>query len=152
MIIRRIQGATRTLGKSQGFMGLPVKDTTIHDAVTGPDTPAMETAWEPTPDELEAIQRGASIILRVIGRAHPPVMLSVSGVPEPEQHRLAAALMKVIEERFPEGINEPTGSECLAALAALAGWVTASLSDEALPLFHEVVQSSREMFREAAQS
>jgi hypothetical protein len=41
----------------------------------------METAWLPTPKEIEAINAGAPIILRVIGVAHPPVMVEVGEVP-----------------------------------------------------------------------
>jgi hypothetical protein len=81
MQIGRIQGCTRVLGKSQGYLGLPLRDVIINDSVTGPKTPAMETAWFPTPKELEAINAGAPIILRVIGTAHPPVMIETGEVP-----------------------------------------------------------------------
>lgn len=81
MQIGMIEGMTRVLGKSQGYLGLPLRDIVIDSTVTGPDTPAMETAWFPTPDEIAAINAGASIILRVLGRAHPPVMLMVGSEP-----------------------------------------------------------------------
>lgn len=71
MQIGRIQGATRVLGKSQGYMGLPVRDE-----VQG-DTPVMVTAWHPTPKEIEAIEAGATIYLHVCGVAHPPVKMEV---------------------------------------------------------------------------
>ncbi len=61
MQIGRIEGCTRVLGKSQGYLGLPLRDITINDSVNGPDTPAMETAWFPTPAELEAISAGAPV-------------------------------------------------------------------------------------------
>jgi hypothetical protein len=77
MIIGRIQGFTRVLGKSQGYIGLPLLDTEVHDTVTGPGTPAMQTASEPTPAEIAAINQGQPIILTVLGTAHPPVMLTV---------------------------------------------------------------------------
>lgn len=80
MQIGRIEGATRVLGKQQGYLGLPVRDETIDDAVNGPNTRAMVTAWLPTPAELTALNAGAAIHLRVLGTAHPPVMLSV-GLP-----------------------------------------------------------------------
>jgi hypothetical protein len=35
-----------------------------------------ESAWEPTPAELEALNRGASVVLRVYG-GQPPVWLYV---------------------------------------------------------------------------
>lgn len=82
MQIGHIQGCTRTLGKSQGYLGLPLRDIVINDTVTGPNTPAMETAWFPTPDEIAAINSGAPVILRVVGTGHPPVMLLTGEVPE----------------------------------------------------------------------
>lgn len=77
MLIKRIDGATRVLGKSQGYRGLPVLD---HDADDG--THMMMSAWEPTPEEIQKIVAGAPIYLTVVGFAHPPVMLSVGAVPE----------------------------------------------------------------------
>lgn len=82
MEIGRIQGCTRVIGRSQGYYGLPLRDIVINDNVTGPETPAMETAWLPTPDELAALNAGAPIILRVVGRGHPPVMLYAGSTPE----------------------------------------------------------------------
>lgn len=82
MIIARITGATRVLGKSQGYLGLPLRDELIHDTVNGPGTPAIVTAWEPTPDELARLNAGAFVQLRIIGTGHPPVMLEVGEVPE----------------------------------------------------------------------
>lgn len=80
MIVRRINGATRVIGKSQGYLGLPLRDIVISDSVNGPGTPAMESAWEPTPNELMAIKNGRSVILRTLGTIHPPVMLYVDSV------------------------------------------------------------------------
>lgn len=85
MISKRIEGATRTIGKSQGYIGLAIRDATINCAVNGVDTPCMETAWEPTPDELARLNAGAPVILRVLGAAHPPVMLEVAPLPHPER-------------------------------------------------------------------
>lgn len=94
MEIGRIIGATRVLGKSQGYWGLPVRDeaqnlgdlphmlhTLENSAVTGPDTPVMVTAWIPSPDELAALAAGAPIYLNIVGIAHPPVRLSVGEPP-----------------------------------------------------------------------
>lgn len=69
--IGRIQNATRVLGKSQGYLSLPVRDE-IHDG-----TPVMVTAWHPTPKEIEALQAGASVYLHILGTAHPPVYMTV---------------------------------------------------------------------------
>jgi hypothetical protein len=81
MQIGRIEGCTRVLGKSQGYLGLPLRDVVINCTVGGEGTPAMETAWFPTPKEIEAINAGAPVILRVVGTGHPPVMLEVGEVP-----------------------------------------------------------------------
>lgn len=77
MQIGMIEGMTRVIGKSQGYIGLPLKDFTYADG-----TPAMESAWFPTPKELEALAAGAPVILEVLGSGHPPVKLSVGKVPE----------------------------------------------------------------------
>jgi len=82
MQIGRIEGCTRVIGKSQGYIGLPLRDIAINDSVNGPNTPAMETAWFPTPDELAALNAGAPVILRVLGNGHPPVMLYTGNLPE----------------------------------------------------------------------
>lgn len=82
MQIGRIEGTTRMLGKSQGYLGLPVRDVVLNCSVNGPETPAMETAWHPTPAELEALNSGASVVLRVLGVLHPPVMVYVGQPPE----------------------------------------------------------------------
>ncbi len=82
MEIGRIQGCTRIIGRAQGYYGLPLRDIVINDSVTGPNTPAMETAWLPTPDEIAAIAAGAPIILRVVGTGHPPVMIYTGEVPQ----------------------------------------------------------------------
>ncbi len=82
MLIGRIDGATRVLGKSQGYLGLPVRDGVINCSVGGEDTPCMTTAWMPTPAELEALNAGAAIHVTLIGTAHPPIMLEVGPAPE----------------------------------------------------------------------
>lgn len=81
MQIGMIAGHTRIIGKSQGYLGLPIRDITTECTVNGPETPAMETAWLPTPAEIAAINAGASIILRILGTGHPPVMLYVGEEP-----------------------------------------------------------------------
>ncbi len=73
MIIQRIDGTTRVLGKSQGYLGLPIRD----DVDPGSGQPCMLSSWEPTPEELEALNAGGKVTLRVLGSGHPPVMLYV---------------------------------------------------------------------------
>lgn len=82
MQIGRVAGATRVLGKSQGYMGLPVRDDVVNSTVTGQNTPCMVTAWFPTPKELEALNAGAPVHVRLIGTAHPPIMVEVGEVPK----------------------------------------------------------------------
>ena len=42
----------------------------------------MTTAWIPTPEEIAAILAGAPIHVRIIGTAHPPIMVT-TGDPTP---------------------------------------------------------------------
>lgn len=86
MLVGRITGATRVLGKAQGYLGLPVRDETINCNVSGEGTPAMVTAWFPTPDELAALNAGAPVHVRLLGVAHPPIMVEVGEAPDPEGH------------------------------------------------------------------
>lgn len=81
MQIGRILNATRVLGKSQGYLGLPVRDELIHEVVNGQDTPCMTTAWLPTQEEIDAIVKGAPIHVRIIGTGHPPIMVEVGEIP-----------------------------------------------------------------------
>ena len=83
MQIGRIIGATRTLGKSQGYLGLPVRDELVNCTVNGEGTAAMVTAWHPTPKELDALNVGAPVHVRILGSAHPPIMVEVGDAPEP---------------------------------------------------------------------
>jgi hypothetical protein len=82
MQIGRIKNATRLLGKSQGYLGLPVRDETINCKVGGEATPSMVTAWLPTPKELEALNAGAPVHVRILGTGHPPIMVEVGEIPE----------------------------------------------------------------------
>lgn len=81
MMIGRIPSATRVLGQAQGYRGLPVRDELIHEGVNGPGTPCMVTAWEPTPDELARLAKGAAVHVRILGTAHPPIMVDVGDPP-----------------------------------------------------------------------
>ncbi len=81
MLTKMIEGATRIIGKSQGSLGLPILDTTVNCAVNGPETPAMVTAWEPSPAELARLNAGADVRFRILGTQHPPVMIEVGPAP-----------------------------------------------------------------------
>jgi hypothetical protein len=82
MFIGRIEGATRVLGKSQGYLGLPLRDEPINCSVNGEATPSMVTAWLPTPEELAALNAGAAIHVRILGVSHPPIIVSVGAPAE----------------------------------------------------------------------
>lgn len=82
MQIGRIEGTTRTVGKGQGYLGLPIRDEKVNCTVNGPDTPAMVTAWLPTPDELARLNAGAAVHVRILGDIPPPMMVVVGPVPE----------------------------------------------------------------------
>lgn len=76
MIPAMIAGVSRVLGKSQGYIGLPVRDEEREGV------PAMTTAWEPTPEEIDAIRAGAKIEITILGTAHPPIIVGVGNLPE----------------------------------------------------------------------
>lgn len=83
MIIKRIENATRNLGapvdwdKNEAHCsGLPIRD------VITPSGPFMISAWEPTPEELKALQAGASVNLWIGGISHPVVAISVGEIHE----------------------------------------------------------------------
>ncbi len=72
MIVARIDGTTRVLGRSQGYLGLPVRDGESDNG-----RPIMTTAWEPTPDEVVAIVAGAKVEVIIMGDQHPPIKVVV---------------------------------------------------------------------------
>ncbi len=85
MIPARIQNCTRVLGAPVGWTpetSGPCRGLPIRDSVSG-DMPVMESAWEPTPAELAALNAGGKVVLRVVGTAHPPVMVYALG-PSPD--------------------------------------------------------------------
>ena len=81
MQIGMIEGVTRILGRSQGYLGLPVRDEVVRCAATGADVPSMVSVWHPTPAEAKAIAEGAPIYLVIHGFSHPPVCLLAGKVP-----------------------------------------------------------------------
>ncbi len=76
MIPLRIEGATRHIGKSQGYSGLSVLDTALPGG-----TPCMITAWDCTEAERAAIAAGASIYVQILGIDHPPINLWAGDAP-----------------------------------------------------------------------
>ena len=80
MIVAMIEGATRYIGKQQGFMGLPLRDEAVVERSMGL-TPTMLTAWTPTPHELAALNAGANVHIRLFGVNHPPIAVGVGPLP-----------------------------------------------------------------------
>jgi hypothetical protein len=81
MIVKYIEGFTRALGAPADWDGkdtlcgvLPVRD------VVHPEGNFMVSAWEPSPDELEALRRGETVKPWVRGTGHPVVGISVGDV------------------------------------------------------------------------
>jgi hypothetical protein len=103
MMIGRIEGATRVLGKSQGYIGLPVRDEKMVDGTTGDIVPTMTTAWFPDPAELAAINAGEAIHLRLFGSSHPPVYI---GVGNAEPHDQFAGFTIKVDPKTPDGTVE----------------------------------------------
>jgi hypothetical protein len=81
MQIGRVDGCTRVCGKAQGFLGLPLRDETLDVEGVGLVN-QMVTAWFPTPDELEALNAGAPVHVKIWGNSPPPMMVEVGDKPE----------------------------------------------------------------------
>lgn len=70
------------IGKSQGYLGLAVHFGVVIDETTGKQTPALTTAYTPTPDELARLNAGGSVIVRLINVIqHPPIAVWVGEPP-----------------------------------------------------------------------
>ena len=72
MINLAIEGTTRRVGKSQGYKGVCIADYVLEDG-----TPAMQTAWQLTPSELDRLNKGAYLYLTIMGTGWPPILLQV---------------------------------------------------------------------------
>lgn len=80
MIARMIAGCHRVCGKSQGFLGLPIRDVVELCTVQG-HVHAMQTAWEPTPAELAALNKGGSVLITLQGTTPAPMRVEVEEAP-----------------------------------------------------------------------
>jgi hypothetical protein len=80
MINLRPRDTTRVCGKSQGYAGLNVRDTAV-DLIVGAGeierVAAMDTLWEPTPKELEALNAGKPVLITILGTTPPPIRVGV---------------------------------------------------------------------------
>lgn len=79
----RVSGATRYLGAPPGWKdeGKPCGYLAIRDEKTTVG-PAMTSAWELEPHEVEAVTKGAPVYLMICGVVHPPVSIKVGMPPE----------------------------------------------------------------------
>lgn len=81
MQISMIEDHTRICGKAQGFMGLPIRDQMLDVEGFG-QVNQMSSAWRPTPAELEALNKGAAVHVRIWGRIAPPMLVEVGPTPD----------------------------------------------------------------------
>ena len=73
----RISNATRVLAETQDeYYALAIKDEVV-DGVN-----QMTSVWEPTPRELAELQAGGFVRLTIVGKGHPPVMLTTQPAPK----------------------------------------------------------------------
>lgn len=82
MKVGKIKNSTRTIGESQGYIGLPLRESYQPNAISimpGISLPGkvLESLWEFSTEDVLAIYGGAPLILTVIGDGHPPVILRV---------------------------------------------------------------------------
>lgn len=77
MLVAMIEGVNRICGKSQGYLGLPVRDETVIDKTTGDIANIMHTAWTPTQEELVKLLNGAKVIVSLQGLNPQPINVEV---------------------------------------------------------------------------
>jgi hypothetical protein len=83
MQIGMIEDANRVCGKQQGFMGLPIRDQLLDVEGIGLVN-QMSSAWIPTPAELDALNAGAAVHVRIWGNTPPPMLVEVGPTPNNE--------------------------------------------------------------------
>lgn len=80
MIPQKIAGATRRFDPPKDWntdLDGPCEPLFIKDdLINGVST--MLSAWKPNAEELQALVDGGSILLGIVGSAHPPVFLFVA--------------------------------------------------------------------------
>lgn len=101
MNLIRIKGATRELGRSQGYVPLNLRDDFTTDEATGKQLHSMTAAFEVMPDEMARIAKGAPVYVSIYGTmlpigatlldhinagsGWPPILLMVGSVPTEEE-------------------------------------------------------------------
>lgn len=75
MEMLRVAGATREMAKHQSeYMTLAIRDDIIRNEKMA--FHSMVSAWQPTPDELAALNAGAPIYLSIFNGPYPPGTLA----------------------------------------------------------------------------
>lgn len=80
MQIGHIEGAEATIGRSQGYAGLPIRAEIVTDPAKNAPAPAFTSAWFPSPDELERLNAGAAVHVRCL-YSQPPINVTVGEAP-----------------------------------------------------------------------
>ncbi|WP_063807072.1 hypothetical protein [Burkholderia ubonensis] len=96
MLIREIEGATRRLGAPADWgQSKSACDTLPIVDVETDNGPFMVSAWQPTAEELAALNAGAPIRLWIQGTNHPVVALEVDAPDEQRDDRADAPLSRI---------------------------------------------------------
>lgn len=132
------QNATRRLAKDQPeYHQLSVADVVIinnpevrnaqaRELLLEGEAPAMQTIWQPDPNELQVLLQGGYIVLTILGRAHPPVHMGVMARERPEGFQYVTvtqgvggwyAVLVVQGKEGPEPVQTGTGRYDTAAEA-----------------------------------
>jgi hypothetical protein len=82
VIPRRIHNSNVKYGPPEGWDN--ERDGHCSNLYVRRDNATCASAWEPTPQELELLNKGGSVVLTIWG-AQPPVALSVELVTDPEE-------------------------------------------------------------------
>jgi len=138
MLAKRIEGATQVAGRSQGFIGLPIRQEMAELTFEGEAAPRqvsqLVTHWEATPRELEAMATGAAVEIKILANLHPPILVGVTPpAPAPAERDSSAYAALVLEEiaKLPPGRGDEARAMALSALDALGqrlgnllpGWI-----------------------------
>jgi hypothetical protein len=76
MLPLRISNATRILAETQDeYYALAILDEVVEGQAQ------MTSVWEPTLKELADLNAGGAVRLTILGKHHPPVMLTTQGPP-----------------------------------------------------------------------
>lgn len=82
MMIGHVKGATRKIGESQGYQGLPIRDAVEFDSAQGFNVRVMQTLWLLSEEDKKRIVEGGAILLTILGSAHPPLRMETVGEEE----------------------------------------------------------------------